>query len=147
MDTSQNKPERVGRPYDPVRLKSILAAHVVAGGTLLEGNEAIRFLQLQRANGVYWPREGGPGTLILYPDATRIEIEEEFLHVEQYRVRGWPTSDPQVNPLLRVEIEVEAQSELLRIAKAQSWTEAEVAVIMRNKQVWDAKLQQLKGRQ
>jgi|SRR5665213_1065640 len=127
---------RVGPQFDVAKLKAMLDAHIAAGGTSVDGDDATRLLDSQGANGMYWPREGGPGTLILRSDARRLEVREEFLHVEQYRLRGWPTTDPQINPLLRIEIEIEAQTKLLQIAQNENWTKSEVLKIRANQRIW-----------
>ena len=138
---------RVGPQFDPAQLQEMLAAHIADGGTIMEGAEAARILNYQNANGLYMAADGGPGTIVLFSDATRLEVTEEFMHLEQFRTRGWPTTNRAVYPTLREDIEVEAQQRLLEIAKINGWTQPEIDKILENQQIWQQKLQEMLGMQ
>jgi hypothetical protein len=97
------------------------------------------------AKALYFPAEGGPGTLIIPPGATRAHVAEELLHYRQYRARGFPTSGPP-DPRLKLRIEIEAQDTLLnRIGPRRGWTEAELNEIRKAREVWLRKLNETGG--
>jgi hypothetical protein len=118
-----------------------LAALEKRGVTSLTGEEGARVVRSLQAKALYWPSEGGPGTLIFGPSPTRAQVTEELMHLGQFRNRGWPTTNN--NPLLRVEIEIEAQDRLLQLGARRGWTEAELNEIRQAREVWLAEQRRL----
>ena len=141
-----NAGEQVGQTFDPARLESILDRFEQIGGSTIRGEEAARLNRSLGAKALYFPAEGGPGTLVIPPGATRVQVAEELLHYRQYRARGFPSSDPQSNPLLRLEIEVEAQTTLIdRIGPRRGWTGPELDELRNALEIWLKALQQAGG--
>jgi len=143
-----NAGEQVGQAFDPTRLESILDRFERIGGSTIRGEEAARMTRSLGAKALYFPAEGGPGTLVIPPGATRVQVAEELLHYKQYRARGFPSSDPQSNPLLRLELEVEAQDTLInRVGPRRGWTGPELDELRSAREVWLEALQRAGGSQ
>lgn len=104
------------------------------------GDEASRMLKYQNANALYMTRKGGPGTLIFNPNATRLEVTEELVHLGQHRTLGFP----QATDALQIKIELEAQDILLKVARRNNWLAEEINVILRNKKTWQKLAEELK---
>jgi hypothetical protein len=139
---------QVGQTFDPARLESILDRFEQIGGSTIRGEEAARMTRGLGAKAIYFPAEGGPGTLVIPPGATRVQVAEELLHYKQYRARGFPSSDPQSRPLLRLELEVEAQDTLInRIGPRRGWTGPELDELRSAREVWLEALQRAGGSQ
>lgn len=112
----------------------------------MTGDEAARVLKYLGAQAAYLPRAGGPGTLVIGPNATRLQVIEELIHHGQYRRIGFPELDSVKGVFVGVRLEIEAQDMLLRIARRKGWTQAEVDLITRNRAAWVNKLQELTER-
>ena len=65
-----NAGEQVGETFDSQVLESILNRFERIGGTTVRGEEAARIVRSQGAKALYFPAEGGPGTLTIPPGAT-----------------------------------------------------------------------------
>jgi hypothetical protein len=127
-----NAGSRVGPAFDAAKLDRIVAAYERQGGTVIRGDAAVGILKNNGANALYFPVEGGPGALFLGPNATRLEVVEELMHLGQYRKLGWPSGQGG----LRLQVELDAQENLLNLAAKQNWTSAETYRIPRNQTVW-----------
>ncbi len=132
-----NTGSRVGFEFDPAKLQRIVANLERRGVTVVQGERAARSLENMGAgaNGAYvpWPG-GGPGILYLKPNATRLEVVEELMHIGQHRATGWASSGTDTLRSLRWELD--AQPRLIDLAKRQNWTPAEVDRLRTNYLRW-----------
>ena len=113
------------------------------GGSLVEGDEAVRMLRYLHPQAAYLPRAGGPGTLVIGPNATRLQVIEELIHHGQYKRIGFPQLDSVKGAFVGTRFEIEAQDLLLDIARRKGWTQAEIDLITRNRAEWVRKLEEL----
>ena len=132
---------RVGPEFNPQKLQRILSNLERQGVVLDNGADAMRFLDVQGANGMYVYGNGTRGTLILRPSPTRLEVVEELVHHGQHVGVGlqFPTNTAAAARAV-LQREVAAQDILLRIANKQNWTAQEIARISTNRERWIQKL-------
>lgn len=100
-------------------------------------------LKYFNAQAAYLPRAGGPGTLIIAPNVTRLQVIEELVHHGQYKRIGFPDLDSIKGAFVGARFEIEAQDNLLSIARRKGWTQTEIDLLTRNRAEWVKKLEEL----
>jgi hypothetical protein len=141
IESLLNTGSRVGPEFDPAKLQRIVANLTRGERVTVEiGTEAaMRQLERSGADAAYMAQEGG-GILLLKPNATRLEVIEELMHIGQHRATGWAGSGG--DALRRLRWELDAQPRLIDLAKRQNWTTTEIDKVRENYLRW---LEELPG--
>lgn len=97
---------------------------------------AEEFLAKNNAKAMYVPGEPGkPGVLVFSRNATRSEILEEIKHLKQHKsLKFAALTTEQI-----IQLEIEAQQQLIRYARMKKWSDAEIKQFEDNLKYWEAK--------
>ena len=127
---------RVGPEFNQQQLEQILQNLQIRGATVDRSENAVRWLNLRGAGAEYIAEQGRPGILLLRPGATRLEVVEELIHHGQaVRTRFQIPTDVSAE-IFQATREIQAQENLLNIARRLNWTEEEIDAITRARVYW-----------
>lgn len=129
-----------GISFPPQKLARLEKALSKIDVPVLSGEEGARFAKQMGGQAIYYPAEPGrPGFIAWGKGVPRTAVVEELIHLRQHRKMGYqmPTSRQ------LIELEIEAQKELIRLGQKLGWTSDEVEEIGRAKDLWTKKLEEL----
>ncbi|MFI2813267.1 hypothetical protein [Microbulbifer sp. JSM ZJ756] len=118
-----------GEIYDPAKFARVQEALEKQGVSFVTGDEGRRMANALGGEALYMPAEPGmPGIMVFGPNPTRAQVIEEVLHFGQHKKAGFGSIGDQI-----VDLEIQAQDQLLKLGARKNWTNAELQQIERAK--------------
>lgn len=135
--TSQSAPGAHDQPrFDAEKLARLSTALGKIGiDIIIADKDGEKYLDAVDAEAAYIVETDG-GSILLREGATRIAVVEELIHLGQHRRLGFDEEGTEEFLKRRIELEVQAQNQLLELAESRGWSTEERESITMAREKW-----------